>query len=378
MRFDPASIDLVVIDSNALHDDPWFRSTHANLFLTQAAGIAQKVVFPEIVLRESVENLGRRVDVLQSKLNHDHSQLDRLTSGIPIMSDWNIYDSIRTGYERFLKTKVSEFGWILCPMPKVRHDHLVDMAINRHKPFDESGSGYRDALIWYSIIEQIGGLENQTIILITNDKKAFGSEDAGLNETLNAELSVTNPGSTVHIFESIRKFSTQVIEPSIAKGPAYSKIGDAVEGAGLLNFDFLSELAARLNEYIEANSLSYDTELMLFDNELTMFSAKKVDRIESVRVNNMTKIDDTRALLRSDIYSYVEFVTHIDPDYMNEISRAFYIKKSRRYEYESDYGPGVEIYTELRMVFNVAMEVSLGTERVVVEAIYMLDSEVGW
>lgn len=54
------------------------------------------------------------------------------------------------------------------PDPAVTHSELVERVLARRRPFNESETGYRDALIWYTTLEQASG--GRSILLSANTK----------------------------------------------------------------------------------------------------------------------------------------------------------------------------------------------------------------
>ena len=53
--------------------------------------------------------------------------------------------------------------------PDTLHETLVKRATSRKRPFDDNGSGYRDALIWESVLDLAKQVEGP-IVLVTKDK----------------------------------------------------------------------------------------------------------------------------------------------------------------------------------------------------------------
>ena len=59
-------------------------------------------------------------------------------------------------------------------MPQVSHADLVERDLSSRKPFSPTGKGYRDALIWESVVELCTDLTDaDTLIFVTDNKSDF-------------------------------------------------------------------------------------------------------------------------------------------------------------------------------------------------------------
>ena len=82
----------------------------------------------------------------------------------------------------------------------------------RKKPFSSSGSGYRDALIWLSLVSLLGeSSEAENAAFITRNSKDFG-EAPRLHEDLLSDL---NPVKTVDLYNTLEQFNAAQIVPKL-------------------------------------------------------------------------------------------------------------------------------------------------------------------
>ena len=70
--------------------------------------------------------------------------------------------------------------------PNVTHEELVEWAIQRRKPFDQNGSGYRDSLIWKSAVALATTVDGQVVLLACDGD--FKDSDDNLAENLRTDL----------------------------------------------------------------------------------------------------------------------------------------------------------------------------------------------
>lgn len=366
--------DVVVLDSNALYDDPWFTNARSRLFLTQVANFVRAVVIPEVVVLETIENVGKQVDAIHSTLNREHRKLARLTGGTPILSDWDLYESIRSGYDRFLRRDIDKQGWQLAPTPAVLHDVLVNKAISRTKPFNESGTGYRDALIWHTLLEIMFGHDDETVVLISNDQKAFGTPDDGVHPDLAHEFLEFCPSSKLVLLDSIKTFSERFIEPRLSNQASFLTLGEAIASTGLVDDSFHKDLQNYLNRIVGTPDHTYETEFSLFPDDTTMFFAEQVTNIHSIQVTKKTDIGDKRALLRCVLEITVEFSALIYARYLNKVYRSFLIKRTELTD--SDDGRVAMVFVDTDMIFDAVISVGLDSNKVIVEAVDLLEGEM--
>jgi len=97
-------------------------------------------------------------------------------------------------YPAQLRARLKEVGVHLRKAPKSPHADLVGRAIERRRPFDENGSGYRDTLHWMIVLDVVDERYEETdIVFVSAGRRAFGAAgkaDKELHPHLVAELEV--------------------------------------------------------------------------------------------------------------------------------------------------------------------------------------------
>src|SRR5690606_30803250 len=93
---------------------------------------------------------------------------------------------------------------------------LVNRALARRRPFDAKGGvGFRDALIWESIIGCLMSDKPSEVVFITRNKRDFG-EHGKLTEHLADDLENLGVGrSVVTVCEGLQRFITEQVKPSL-------------------------------------------------------------------------------------------------------------------------------------------------------------------
>lgn len=172
----------VVIDTNELRKEWLLKGLKYQLLehMQRAGGPWFDVYIPRIVLEELVANHARevaKVEAAGEQLNRDRRivGLSAPTSD-PLTFDYRAYVE-----ERFLE----HLGFTVLPWTEVPHEEVAMRAVNRTPPFNEKGTGYRDALVWTDVVEL--ARRGRDVSLVSMDK-AFAGEGDVLAPELQAEV----------------------------------------------------------------------------------------------------------------------------------------------------------------------------------------------
>jgi hypothetical protein len=135
---------------------------------------------PSSVVEEVIANHARAAAAAKSNLSKVYAERRRL--GLSKLAE----PEPDIEYRTYLLERFDEnLGIDVLPWPGVGHERLVSRAINRIPPFDEKGGGYRDSLVWASVVEL--AMAGRDVVLISADK-AFAGKDGGLAPLLVEEV----------------------------------------------------------------------------------------------------------------------------------------------------------------------------------------------
>lgn len=172
----------VLLDSNIYGRDLTLAGAKFRLLFDQAKEGQFRLALPEVIAREVTELYRREVSQRQGELVKASKRLGALR--IPVLTEEAVdAEEASTGFRKLLEAKVLDAGGQLLPLPNVSHEELVELAVRRRRPFREKGSGYRDALIWQSVL----GLAeaDETVAFVTDNHRDFAGPDG---QTLHADL----------------------------------------------------------------------------------------------------------------------------------------------------------------------------------------------
>lgn len=89
-----------------------------------------------------------------------------------------VKDKLLNEYESYFRNRINKLGIKIIPYPQISHKDVVKRDLARKRPFQNSGKGYRDALIWESVFDIMEHTETPpAIIFINHNTKDFFDND---------------------------------------------------------------------------------------------------------------------------------------------------------------------------------------------------------
>lgn len=173
----------VVIKSPRLNSGAWRAALHAH----HSGSLVLRI--SEVALLEAVAWFARELPGRLGRYHRAASQLEQM--GIRL-EEHGAVDASRleqhsreaqTEYESYLRGRLGEGAVV--PIPEVDHRTLVHRAVRRTKPFNESGSGYRDALIWESVCALA---TTAPVLFVSDNSKDFADNNGTLAPALRTDL----------------------------------------------------------------------------------------------------------------------------------------------------------------------------------------------
>lgn len=177
----------IVLDSCAIINDYYMKGAHFRVLLDRLPRLDGTLAIPEVVIEETVNKF--REDV--AKLNEKGTKYDSDYQRLFGEKEWDsVVDEERSAsdYRSDLLSKVlGPIRHEILPYPSVTHESVVSRALRRRKPFDSMGrDGYRDALIWETILGLLRANE-APLHLVTTNSSDFGTAPQ-LHSQLQEEL----------------------------------------------------------------------------------------------------------------------------------------------------------------------------------------------
>ncbi len=199
----------MLLDANVFWGAEWYlQGAAGRLLLGEAMDRRLHVVVPEVVLLEAEANHQGEVGAARSRLAAVRRDLRQLRLGhlVPEAETRPHSLTYRAELEQILRDNGAE----ILPIPDVPHRQFVDKAIARGLPLIEQKGGYRDALIWESVLELFAASSNP-IVLISNDKGFSETKDkAELARDLVHELDEMGQAARVTLYFSLGDYTSQL------------------------------------------------------------------------------------------------------------------------------------------------------------------------
>jgi hypothetical protein len=203
----------VILDANAIGVDPPLGKLGHRLLLDAHRSGDLVLVVPRLALREAVNVWKWQVKTQTDKLAKVAQQLRELLPSQDWRSPTVDLDDAADRLHRELYDALEATGVATPDTPDVSHEELLNRALNRRQPFDQHGSGYRDALLWH-IVRHYASLGHH-VVLISNDPAAFAEgRKKGAPLALNLANELTGGGSAclyANMSEAIEKLG--VVQP---------------------------------------------------------------------------------------------------------------------------------------------------------------------
>jgi predicted nucleic acid-binding protein len=182
----PGPVPLVVVDSNAIVKQSWYLDSPAwRLLLHQAEHGEICLLIPRVVL---IEVLARYRQELDAALDAERKAIRALG---PLMRETKqgepdrSADQVMKFYEETVLDVLAGNGINVADIPAVDLESFVSRAATRKRPFDDNGHGFRDALVWETLVVSVDSDIHSEVIFITRDGDYLAEKSkAGLHSDL--------------------------------------------------------------------------------------------------------------------------------------------------------------------------------------------------
>ena len=208
-----------VLDANIVIAEQYGDSAHIRALLSASSAVGFQVQIPKVALEEIAAQYERELSKNAKEAGRSLSRLSQLLDR-PIDSPVEGFDSkeeTNALRERLLNhLGMTESGII--DYPDTLHETLVKRATSRIRPFDDNGSGYRDALIWESVLKLATQVKG-SIVLVTKDKD-FREGSSNLHGDLIKDLKRLGlPEDKVMLATDLASLVEQYVRPNLGTLP---------------------------------------------------------------------------------------------------------------------------------------------------------------
>jgi hypothetical protein len=208
--------EFVVLDSNVIIGDYWLRSPSFVLLYDFLKRTGAKLVVPQIVVEEVINHHREDLQTVKSQMQTAHRQSGRLLRNVPSVAGQIVAlnrNSSRDPYSSFLPTELKRVGAQVIDYSDISHKDIVARDLKRTRPFQQSGTGYRDTLVWETVIRHCVK-KGAVTVFITDNVKDFCDAKGELHEDLKKEIQAKGANENdFKLFRDLIQFTDSLVVP---------------------------------------------------------------------------------------------------------------------------------------------------------------------
>lgn len=209
---------LVVLDATVFCADFQMRGNAFRIFLAGFRRAGLQPCVPESVTDEVLNKHRQNCDELAIEAQRLAHRAARLVGRdvLPVVADKEYTNNLYSIYLcDFLSIK-NDYDFERFPYPSISHKELAKRALRRRRPFRENEVGYRDSLLWLSILEHLAQ-QREPIAFTTNNTRDFGGS-GDLHEQLREDLKEIGLSSEfVQLFQTLEELNHALILPTLQR-----------------------------------------------------------------------------------------------------------------------------------------------------------------
>ena len=142
---------IVAFDTNALLKDPTLTGVHAIAILEGETQLGYELLMPEVVMTEALSKRRERLRDVASQISRLRNQTASLNLGTQMSPpDDSEIEKALESYREQLENIFPAGSRI--PLPSISQEDMLKRATQKIRPFLEGDKGFRDTLIWLSIL----------------------------------------------------------------------------------------------------------------------------------------------------------------------------------------------------------------------------------
>ena len=192
---------IVFLDANALMQDPTCSGTVWHVLAHAPDAWSLRLVTSEVAVAEAVAGYSRRVDI-------EIAKLDKVSNSWGTLGVLDVAGPAReallqkaVNYPDELESSLSAAGFEVLAVPPVPHMQVVSRSVGRRRPCDSKGDGYRDTLIWFSVLLTTQENPDEVVLFVTNDSDFMDDDRETFHDDLFDDLDEIDAKSRVRLVQ---------------------------------------------------------------------------------------------------------------------------------------------------------------------------------
>lgn len=345
----------IVLDSTVFWDDPNVKSGAWALLQEFTRRGDSTVFIPAVVLDEVEAKFGKRLDETVEGVKNAGQSLARLIDDKYKIPELEKSQELARYSKRF-RSRLAELRVQTLPYPSIPHTDLVKRQVNHLRPFQAKGTGYRDALIWHSLLELLKG-SKEDCVLVTGNLADFAKSRESptvIHSDLQEDLDNIGIKGKVSVSKDLNACLDEHAKPSLKKLDDLKK--ELENGKPI---DLKRELESRFNLIFE--EINNNATRLL---KLRRYDLRRLE--EPIGISSMDEeptelhIDDVLEFMGQDVY--LEFAGEYEAElygYLQHVDAYSLHKDSTLYVTDwdwSDYYVQVGANVTLRIKFRAVLD----------------------
>lgn len=243
----------VVLETSVLHEDYKLSKAPLVELLNIAGLVGAKVIIPQVVFSEHISHFNRDRQEYLNKMKSTLKSLRQLPlTNIP---DFEIPET-EDSYDEYLTRMIASRNMEIQTFPQANHADILTRCLNKLKPFGpEKDTGYKDTLIWETILQILNDNPNDKVLFVTKDGDFRKKSTESLHKNLVDELvDLGYPEDVVKLKMSLKSASDYLREEyGLESAGLITAIAEQIKAN--IDFDeFLTEHSTDVESCIEENS----------------------------------------------------------------------------------------------------------------------------
>src|SRR5260370_1248834 len=233
---------IIVLDTNIVYKSRFKSPLFEALLDWLSRSEDDSLIIPQFVIDEAVNKCREAIVKIQLDLKRQLKELQEWTGeGLSLsLTDDKIQSTLAT-YEQTLKDTIRRASATIQPYPAASHEQLVAKCLARKKPFSGDGQkGYRDALIWESVLEIL--VEDEVTFITENSNDFFEKGKQVLHPHLLEDLLRNNiDANQITVFKDLHSFVDTYVKPAMEKLDLESVRSDLSFGLGRYDKEVIAD-----------------------------------------------------------------------------------------------------------------------------------------
>lgn len=304
----------IVLDTNILVADYRLKSAAFEILVEGMNRHGWRLVVPMVVFDELMTKFTESVTKQHIAMMKSSTELCTLDDGPAVdVQQLPGVEQIVRRYRHFVTKKFAEWTVEYLPYPTCTHAEVVAHVLARKRPFRDSDAGYRDYLIWRSIVEDLRDSDHAAVF-ISNNTRDFCDRESLRGDLVDMLRVAAVAPERVEFFGSIRDFNDERVIPALEQlaGLRQELARGAVKGFSLDDW---------VKEEMQGMFTGPDLPVAVFGLDENQISASltRVDEVTSIGVDGVRRLPSGDILISGSTTVNVTVTACVDgADYMDD------------------------------------------------------------